>query len=146
MSLWNQYTYIVFNVSSCRILIILYKMLIITGKSNEKTNELTIYGILCSNVTIFYQQALASLLQVQEKLRASRGSKLNFSSNCFIADNSRVKIVWLHEVVFCEHDILHFWYNVHLFKYYPLKLPQNWFNSFSYKIKSVYKFLNFSLH
>ena len=83
-------------------------MLIITGKSIEKTNELTIYGILCSNVTIFYQQALASLMQVQEKLRASRGSKLNFSSNCLIADNSRVKIVWLHEVVFCEHDILNF--------------------------------------
>ena len=91
-----------------RILIILYKILIITGKSNEKTNELNIYGILCRNVTIFYQQKLASSLQVQEKLRAGRGSKLNISSNCFIADNSRVKIVWLHEVVFCEHDILHF--------------------------------------
>ena len=68
-------------------------MLIITGKSNEKTNELTIYGILRPDVTIFYQQALASLLQVQEKLRASRVSKLNFSSNCFIADNTRVKTV-----------------------------------------------------
>ena len=39
---------------SCRILIILYEMLIITGISNEKTNELTIYAKLCQNVTIFY--------------------------------------------------------------------------------------------
>ena len=32
------------NIFSCRILIISYKMLIITGISNEKTNQLTIYG------------------------------------------------------------------------------------------------------
>ena len=36
-SLWNQHTYIAFNMVSCRIVIILYKMLIITGISNEKT-------------------------------------------------------------------------------------------------------------
>ena len=36
VSLWNQYKYIVFNIFSCRILIILYKILIITGKSNGK--------------------------------------------------------------------------------------------------------------
>ena len=28
--------------------------------------------------------------------------------NCFIADDSHVKVVWLHVVVFSEHDILHF--------------------------------------
>ena len=53
-------------------------MLIITGISNEKTNELTIYGILCRKVTILYRQELASLFQVQEKLKACRSSKLNF--------------------------------------------------------------------
>ena len=37
---------------SCRIVIISYKMLIITGISNEKANELTRYGILCQNITI----------------------------------------------------------------------------------------------
>ena len=38
---------------SCRILIISYKMLIITGIPNETRNELTIYTILSRNVTIF---------------------------------------------------------------------------------------------
>ena len=127
ISLWNQYKYIAFNIFSCRILIISYKILIITGISNEKTNELTIYGILCWNVTIFCRQELVSLFQVQEKLKLCWSLKLNFSSSCFIADNSHVKIVWLHKAVFSEDDILHFWDNVHLFKYY-----QNCFNSFNY--------------
>ena len=82
--------------------------LIITGSSNEKTNELIVYGILCRNVTIFYRQELASLFQVQEKLKACSNSKLNFSSSCFAANDSHVKIVWIHAVVFGEHDILHF--------------------------------------
>ena len=100
-------------------------MLIITEISNEKTNALTIYGILCSNVTIFCRQELVSLFQVQEKLKACRNSKLNFSSSCFIAHDSHVKTVWLHVVVFREHDILHILGNVYLFKYYPVKVPQN---------------------
>ena len=83
-------------------------MLTITGISNEKTNELTIYGILCQNVTIFYRQELASLFQVQKKLKACRNSKLNFLSSCFIANDSYVKIVWLHVVVFGKYDLLHF--------------------------------------
>ena len=37
-SLWNQHKYIVFNIFSSRILIISYKMLIITGISNERKN------------------------------------------------------------------------------------------------------------
>ena len=117
VSLWNQYKYIAFNIFSSRILIISYKMLIITGISNEKTNELIIYGILCWNVTIFYRQELSSLFQVQEKLKACRSSKLNFSSSCFIADDSHIKTEWLHEVVFSKHDMLHFWDNVDLFKH-----------------------------
>ena len=47
VSLWNQNKYIIFNIFSCGISTISYKMLIITGISNEKTNELTIYGIIC---------------------------------------------------------------------------------------------------
>ena len=85
-----------------------YIVLIITEISNEKTNQLTIYGILCQNVTIFYREELASLLQVQEKLKAYRSFKLNFSSSCFIVDVSHVNIIWLHVVVFSELDILHF--------------------------------------
>ena len=132
VSLWNQYQYIAFNIFSCRIVIILYKILIITGTSNEKTSELTINGILCRNVAIFYRQKLASLFQVQEKLKACRSSKLNFSSICFVADDRHVKIAWLHIVASSEHDLFHFWDNVHLFKYFPMKLPQNCFNFFNY--------------
>ena len=43
----NKNKYIAFNIFSCRSLIISYKMLVATGISNEKTNVLTIYGILC---------------------------------------------------------------------------------------------------
>ena len=41
------------------------------------------------------------------------------------------KIVWLHVVVFTKHDFLYFWGNVHLLKYYPVKVPQNCLNSFN---------------
>ena len=145
-SLWNQYKYIAFNVFSCRILIILYEMLVTTAISNEKTNELTIYGILCWNVTILYRQELPSLFQVQENLKLCRSSNLNFSSSCFIADYSHVKIVWLHVVVFCKHDILRFWDNVHLFKYYPMKYLKTVLIPSITEIKPVYKFPNFRLH
>ena len=39
---------------------------------------------------------------------AGLNSKLNFSSCGFIADDSHVKIIWLHVVVFSKHGILHF--------------------------------------
>ena len=32
----------------------------------KKTNELTIYAILCRNIKIFYRQTPASLFRVQE--------------------------------------------------------------------------------
>ena len=72
-------------------MIISYKILFIKGISNEKTNELTIYRILRQNVAIIYRQELASLFQAQVKLKARRRSKLNFLSNCDIADNGHVK-------------------------------------------------------
>ena len=58
-------------------------------------------------------------------------SKGNFSSSFFIVDNTQVKKVWLHVVVFSEHDILHFQDNVRLLKYYPVKVSQNCFYSFN---------------
>ena len=82
-----------------------YKMLIITETYNEKKPALTIYGILCRKITIFNRQELISS---EEKLKALRSSKLNFSSSYFIADDSQIKIVWLHVVVLRKHDILHF--------------------------------------
>ena len=74
-SLWNQYKFIAFNIFSCNILIIDLNILNITLISNEKTNKLNIYPKLCLNVTMFYRQYLASLCQVQEKLRACGNSK-----------------------------------------------------------------------
>ena len=44
-------------------------------KKNPKTNELTIYPTLCRNVTIFYRKKLASIKNVQEKLKPCSDSK-----------------------------------------------------------------------
>ena len=82
VSLWNQYKYIPFDIFSCRILIISYKMSIITGISNETRNEITIYAKSCRSVTVFYRKELASLFQVQEKLKTCKESKWNFLSSC----------------------------------------------------------------
>ena len=144
-SLLHQYKCTGFNIFSYRIWIILYKMLIITGISSEKTNELTIYGKLCQNATIFYRQELASSFQVQEKLKACRTSKLNFSSSCFIVDDSRVKIVWLHAVVSSEHDVLHYeimsiCLNITQWKYRKIALILS-----IAQVKPVCKFPNFRL-
>ena len=99
--------------------------------------------MLCQNVTIFYWQELASW---QKKMKAYKSLNLNFFSSCFTAGDSPVKVVWLHVVLFSEHDILYFWDNVRLLKYYPVKVPQNSFNSLSVQIKPAYKFPNFRLH
>ena len=82
VSLWNQYKYISFDIFSCRILIISYKMSIITRISNETRNEITIYAKSCRSVTVFYRKELASLFQVQEKLKTCKDSKWNFLSSC----------------------------------------------------------------
>ena len=66
------------------------------------------HGISCRNVTAFYRQELASLFQVQQKLEEWRSSKLNFSRSYFVANDSHVKVVWLHVAVFSEHEILQF--------------------------------------
>ena len=120
------------------------KMLIFTGISNETTNELTLYAMLCENVKIFYRQELASLFQMQEKLKMCRNSKLNFSSSCFTADISHVKIAWLHLLVFTKQDTLHFGYNVYLLKYYLVKIRQNCFNSFNCSNQTGVKVFKFS--
>ena len=87
----------------------------------------------------FTDKNFSSSFKIQEKLKACRSLKLIFSSSCFIADDSHVKIVWLYVAVFSKHDILH------LFKYYAVKVHQNCFNSFN-QIKPVYKFPNFRVH
>ena len=57
----NQYKLTTFNVSLCRVLIISFKILIITVISNDTTNELTTYVILCEKVTLFYGQNFQKL-------------------------------------------------------------------------------------
>ena len=81
---------------------------------------------------------------MQEKLKACRNSNLNFSRSCFIANYSHVKVVSLHLVVFREQDILHFCDNVHLSKYYPVKLID--LIILNAQMKPAYKFPNFRLH
>ena len=49
----------------------------------------------------------------------------------------------LHVAVFTKHDILNFWDNVNLLKYYPVKVPKNYFNSLIVQIKQLCKFPNF---
>ena len=112
----NQYRYIAFNNFSCRI-------------SNKTTNELTISAVLCQNVTLFYRQGRSFFISSVEKIE--RVQKLNFSSSFFTSDCCHLKIVWLHVLAFTEHDVLHFWENVHLLKYYLVKEPQNCFNYFN---------------
>ena len=107
-SLWNQYKFITFNIFSCKILRISFKILIVTVNSNETANELTIYTKLCRNVTIFYRQEIASSFQVQEKIRACGNSKWSFSSSCFTACDSHLKIISSHTVVLNENAILCF--------------------------------------
>ena len=69
--------------------------------------------------------------------------KIKFLSSYFIAGYSNVKIMWLFIVVFSEHGTLHSSDNVHLFKYYTLKVPQNcfkYFNCFNQTCVQVSKF------
>ena len=94
-------------------------------------------------VETYYQQEVASFLKVQEKLKGCRSSKLNFSSSSFIADDSHVKIVWLDRVIFSKHDILHFWDNVYLFKYYLVRVHQNYFHSFNNSNQACIQILTF---
>lgn len=71
-----------------------------------------------------YYVELVSLFQVQEKLKACKSSKLNFSKSCLIADETHVKIARLHVVVFTEHG------DLYLLKRYPEKIPQKRFKFF----------------
>ena len=146
--LWNQYKYIAFNIFSCRTLIISYKMLIITGISSEKTNELTIHAILYQKVTIFCRQEQVLYIKCTKNWKRTRDSKWNFSSGCFIPDDNHVKIVRLHRIVFTKHDVLHFWDNVILSISNPVKVSQNCFSSFccsSETSRQVYIFFKFVL-
>ena len=73
VSLWNQYKYIVFNIFSCKILIISYEILIITGISNEKNKLIShIWNIMSKRHNIlptrtrFFISSAGNIESVQE--------------------------------------------------------------------------------
>ena len=75
-----------------------------------------------------------SILLTRASLFILRSGKIDseqeFQNKTFReAIDNHIKVVLLHVVVFTEHSILHFLDNVHLLKYYPVKVPQNSFNS-----------------
>ena len=127
------------------ILIISFKVWIITRTSNEKANELTKNAILCQNLAIFYRQKLAFLFQMQEKLKVHRSSELNFLRSSFIAYDSHVRIIWLHAVVFSRYDILHFRDNFHLLNVIQWNYLKTAFILSIVQIQQACKFPNFCL-
>ena len=74
VSLWNQYKYIAFNISSCKILIISYKMLIIAGFCKKKKKKLIshIWNIMSKRHNIlpirtrFFISSVGKIESVQE--------------------------------------------------------------------------------
>ena len=63
---------------------------------------------------------ISFLISSSGKLKTCRNLKWNFFSSCL---QITVITVWLL-IVFTEHNLLHFLGNVHLLKYYPVKVPQ----------------------
>ena len=80
------------------------------------------------------------------KIESLHEFKLNFLSSCFIVDGSHVKIVWLHVVVFNEHDICIFEIMSHCLHI----IPWNYLKTSSIllitQVKPAYKFQDFRLH
>ena len=102
VSLWNQYKYIAFNIFKCRTLIISYKMLIITGISNEATNKIIIHtNIMSKRHNILPNWFLYFKCRKNWKRAGIQSKTL---SSCFIADDSHVKTIWLHVLVFTKQD------------------------------------------
>lgn len=128
-----------------RNLIISCKVLTITVISNEKLNQLVIYLKSCRNVTMFDQKELASLYQLQEKLRACRNSKQLFYSSHFIANDIHIKITCPFAVLFNAETIFYFW-DFYLSKHHPKKGSQNCFHFSIIQIKqAACKFPNYRL-
>ena len=66
--------------------------------------------------------------QVPQKLRVRGNSKSSFSSSCFIAGDSYRKMISSYTAVFNENTTLCFSDIVHLLKYFPIKVPKNYFD------------------
>ena len=53
-------------------------------------------------------------------IEAMQEFKIAVSSSCFIVDDSHLRIISSHPVVFNEIAILYFWDNIHLLQHYPI--------------------------
>ena len=47
-------------------------------------------------------------ISIAGKIENVQEFKMKLFESLFIADDSHINIVWLHIIVFSEHDILHF--------------------------------------
>ena len=59
-------------------------------------------------------------------------NQMSFLRSGFIAGDSHIKLISSQAVVLNENAMYCFSNNVHLLKYFPIKLPQNCFDSFNY--------------
>ena len=73
----------------------------------EQINFIHIFNIMPKRHNILPTRT-SSFTSSARKIKVCRNSKSNFSSRCFIADDSHVKTLLLHVVVFTEQDILNF--------------------------------------
>ena len=143
--LWNRCKFIVFNISLCGILIISFKLLIITVISNETISESTIQAILSRSVTLFHWQWLTSLFKLQGKLKADGNSKKRFS--WFSAgDGHRTwcSAFWTW-CSFTLHGVQILWKHTDSI-FYWIKVPQTcfWTNQFNWINQSGMLFFKFS--
>ena len=104
VSLWNQYKYIVFNIFSCKILIISYEILIITGISNEKNKLISHiwnimskrHNILLTRTRFFISSAgkIESLQEFKIKLFEWRFHRKWQPCKNYMAPCSKFKRTW----------------------------------------------------
>ena len=79
-------------------------MLIITGIFDETRNKLTIYSTLCRNI-IFLLTKISFFISSAGKMENVQEFNVKLFEQLFTDDN-HIKIVWLHVIVFTEHDLL----------------------------------------
>ena len=83
VSWWNRYRYIAFNIFSCRIVIILYKIFIIIGRSNEKNKWINhIWNIMSKRHNILTTRN-SFFISSTEKIERVREFKIKLFKELF---------------------------------------------------------------
>ena len=114
VSLWNRYKYIAFNIFSCRILIISYKMLIITRFSNETR-------IICSIISKrhnIFPTTTSFFISSTEKIENVQEFKVKFFEYVF-TDDCMYGYMWQFSpnMIFRIFETLPIYYNIIQWKY-----------------------------